>query len=168
MSQPAVAIPSTLVQFLEQRGSVGVAATRDRALKPRVHGLSGWSVADQGRELVCLVSRGFTDGLMASLEENGQFAVTVEHIGPHETYQFKGSYAGSRPLTPEDRATWERFRTRFALAVQGIDRKSGLSSAWLADYIPPPEVAVRMRVGEIFLQTPGPGAGKRLVPPEAP
>ena len=97
MSQPAVTIPSDLVQFLEERGSVGVAATRDRSLRPRAHGLSGWFVTDQARELVCLVSRGFTEGLLPSLEENGQFAAAIEHIGPHETYQFKGSYAGSRP-----------------------------------------------------------------------
>jgi hypothetical protein len=94
--------------------------------------------------------------------------VTVEHIGPHETYQFKGSYAGSRPLTREDQATWERLRTRFAVTVRGIDPNTGLTDSWLADYIPPPEIVVRMRVREIFLQTPGPGAGKRLLPPEGP
>lgn len=168
MSQAPVTIPSVLVQFLELRGSVGMAATRDRALRPLVHGLSGWAVADQGRELVCLVSRGFTEGLLASLEENGQFAVAVEHIGPHETYQFKGSYAGSRPVTPEDHALWERTRARFSSSIKAIDPNLGLTEAWLRDYIPPPEIAVRMRVREIFVQTPGPGAGKRLVPPEGP
>lgn len=168
MSQPAVTIPSVLARFLEERGSVGVAATRDRSLRPRVHGLSGWFVADQGRELVCLVSRGFTEGLLSSLEENGQFAAAIEHIGPHETYQFKGAYAGSRPPTPEDQALWERLRARFAATIKAVDPTMGLTDAWLRDYIPPPEIVVRMRVREIFLQTPGPGAGKRLVPPEAP
>jgi hypothetical protein len=166
MSQPVVTVPSDLVQFLEERGSVGVAATRDRSLRPRAHGLSGWFVTDEARELVCLVSRGFTEGLLPSLEENGQFAAAFEHIGPHETYQFKGSYAGSRPPTPEDHALWERLRARFAASLKGIDPNMGLTDAWLRDYIPPPEIVVRMRVREIFLQTPGPGAGRRLVPPE--
>lgn len=169
MSHPSVAIPGMIVEFLERRASVGVAGTRDRRLRPRVHSLSGWIVADAAMgELVCLVSRGFTDGLLSSLEENGEFAAAIEYIGTHETYQFKGSFAGWRPAGDADRDAWERSRGRFAADVKKIDPRLGVSDDWLKDYIAPPEMAVRLRVREIFTQTPGPGAGRRLVPPEAP
>jgi hypothetical protein len=42
-----------------------------------------------------------------------------------------------------------------------------LNPELLRRYIPPPELVVRLRIREIFLQTPGPGAGRRLVPPES-
>jgi len=35
----------------------------------------------------------------------------------------------------------------------------------LRDYMLEPALAVEIQVEEIFLQTPGPGAGTRLVPP---
>ena len=35
----------------------------------------------------------------------------------------------------------------------------------IRDYMAEPALAVEIRVEEIFLQTPGPGAGTRLAPP---
>ncbi len=166
VSEVPVVIPGVIVRFLEERSTVGVASTRDDALRPRVLFLSGWAVAEGGRELVCLVGRGFTEGLAERLRACPLLAVTIEQIGPHETYQFKGAVAGSRPVGPADRETWERIRRRFAEAVQRVDPHFGLSDEQLRAYIPPPEAALRLSVGEIYLQTPGPGAGRRLVPPE--
>lgn len=159
-------IPGVLRTFLEDRGTVGIACTRSAALKPRVHYLSAWHVADEGRELVCLVQRGFTTGLLENLRDNGRFSATIEQIGPHETYQFKGTCIGSRPAGPGDLECWERARERFAVAVKAVDPRLGLTHEQKRDYIAPPEVAIRMRVDEIFLQTPGPGAGRRLFPAE--
>jgi len=165
MADAAIAIPGMIADFLERRSTVGVAATRDRERRPRAHHLSGWRVADEGRELLCLVGRGFTAGLLEGLREFPAMAVTVEEIGPHETYQFKGVVVGSRPAEPSDREIWERLRARFSAAVQRVDPHFGLTDRQLRDFIPPPELALRLALREIFLQTPGPGAGRRLVPP---
>lgn len=168
MSQLAEApvIPGVLLGFLEERGSVGMACSRTADRKPRIRWLSGWRAAADGRELVCLVSRGFTDGLAEEIRDNGEFAATIEHIGPHETYQFKGTVLGIEKAGPEDQALCERLRVRFADTVRKVDCRPEFTGDRLKRYIPPPEVAVRLRVREIFLQTPGPGAGRRLVPPE--
>ena len=166
-AEAPIAIPDVIARFLEDRSTVGVASTRDRDLRPRIHYLSGWSVAEGGRELLCLVGRGFTDGLAETLRESPLLAVTIEHIGPHETYQFKGVVVGSRGAEPADREVWERIRRRFSEAVRRVDPHLGLEDPQLRDYIPPPETALRLSLREIFLQTPGPGAGRRLVPPEA-
>lgn len=165
MPDDAIAIPGMIADFLERRGTVGVAGTRDRDLRPRVHYLSGWTVAEGGRELLCLVGRGFTAGLLDTLRESPAIAVAIEEIGPHETYQFKGAVVGSRPAEPADRAVWERIRARFSEAVQRVDPHFGLTDRQLRDYIPPPELALRLSLREIYVQTPGPGAGRRLVPP---
>ncbi len=163
---PAVAIPGILAEFLENRSTVGCASSRDASLRPRIHWLSGWLVADHGRELVCLVSKGSLDGLLENLKDNGRFTATIEQIGPHETYQFKGKFLGSRPVEPRDRETWERIRERFAAAVKRVDPNLAATHQQKKDYIPQPEIAIRMRVTEVFLQTPGPGAGRRLIPVE--
>jgi hypothetical protein len=165
MADGPVAIPGMIAEFLEARSTVGVACTRDRELRPRVHFLSGWAVAEGGRELECLVGRGFAEGLPEALRECPLLSVTIEQIGPHETYQFKGAVVGSRPPGPDDRALWERTRARFSEAVRRVDPRLGLTDGHLRDYIPPPELALRLSVREIFLQTPGPGAGRRLAPP---
>ena len=89
-------IPGVMVGFLE-RASVAVMATRDADLRPKTRFLCGWWVEDDRETVACLIPREFTDGLIPSLEDNGQIALTAEVIGPHETYQFKGNFVDTRP-----------------------------------------------------------------------
>jgi len=158
-------IPGVLVDFLA-RASVAVASTRDHALVPHLHWVSGWWVEEDGETVVCLVSASFTDHLLDSLEANRQFAVMAEWIGPHECYQYKGSYLDSRPATASDRLVYETCRERFVAAVRAHlgDR---FSERALRHHIREPAIAVRFKVDEVFLQTPGPGAGRRLFPRES-
>lgn len=157
-------IPGVMVHFLE-RATVAVASTRTADLLPRLHFLSGWKPEEDGDIVLCLVAEGYTDGLMESLVENGEFSMTAEVIGPHETYQFKGSYAGSRPLTEQDAALHRDCQQRFVEAVQR-HHPGQLTDAQVRAHIPPPAVAVRLRVRSIYEQTPGPGAGGKLYPQE--
>jgi hypothetical protein len=111
----------------------------------------------------CSINRAYLDHLFSSLEDNGQFSLTVEQIGTHETYQFKGHYAGSAEPSDADFAAHQRVAERFAKAVS---RLFGHSEEDCRACISPPSVIVRFAVREIFLQTPGPGAGHRVLPPE--
>jgi hypothetical protein len=155
-------IPGVMVDFLE-RASVAVASTRTRDLVPHLHFLSGWYVEPDKSILVNLVPDGFTDDLLASLEDNGQLAMTAEVIGPHETYQFKGTFEGARDVTEHDRAIHRACRQRFYDAVRRHYGDSFPDPAVLAR-IAAPAIAVRCRVSEIYVQTPGPAAGQRLYP----
>jgi hypothetical protein len=160
-SDPATrAIPGVLLQFLD-RATVALGCTADRSLVPAVHWVSGWQVDADQRSLWCLVPRDFTAGLRPALDAHGRFALTVEHIGPHECYQFKGRILEIRPSTEHDAAVVARCRERFAAAVRQIPQFAGQEAA-LRRYILDAGVAVRFAVQEIFLQTPGPGAGSLL------
>jgi len=152
-------IPGIIVEFLE-RASVAVAATRDRNLAPAVHRVSAWQVSDDHKEITCLIAADSTDHLLSSLEDNGEFALTVEQIGPHETYQFKGKFIDSRPVRESDQAVYERCRQNF---VEACLPRFGISEEALRRFIPEPALAVRFQVHDIFVQTPGPSAGRRLV-----
>jgi hypothetical protein len=81
----------------------------------------------------------------------------------HETYQFKGRYVGDRALRPDDVEIVDRIRKRFVRSLRPIyaDVPEDALNAFVSDA----SLAIEFEVLEIFLQTPGPGAGTRIVPP---
>jgi len=161
-----VAIPGKIVRFLEQHANLAFAGSCDRNLVPHGHRVSGWHVAADGRTLTALVAERFTAGLVENLEDNGQLALTVEEFPSHETYQFKGRYLGHRPVRDEDYAAVARIRDRFVRSVRPL--YADAPDPLLQAFITAPALAVQFEVREVYLQTPGPGAGTRLVPPVQP
>jgi hypothetical protein len=158
-------IPGRLVRFLDQYANLAFAGTRGADLVPYGHRVSGWRVGADSRSLTAIVARHFTSHLLASLHDNGEFALTVEEFPSHETYQFKGRYIRNRPLQPDDIEVVGRIRDRFVKSVMPLfpDAPEQL----LRSFVLAPELAVEFDVREIYLQTPGPGAGARLVPAAA-
>ncbi len=153
-------IPGKIAGFVEN-ATVAMGGSRDSNLVPHVHRISGLIVEPDHRTLTCLIASGFTKDLLPSLEDNGQFALTVSDMPSHETYQFKGSYIGSRPIQDSDLVAHEGLKQRF---TERISTEFGIPAEFLAPYIPPPGLAVSFAVREIFVQTPGPNAGRRIVP----
>jgi hypothetical protein len=156
-------IPGKIIRFLEQHANVGFAGTRDRHLVPHGHRVCGWRVGADGRTLTALIPEQFTAHLLESLEDNGQFALTVEEFPSHETYQFKGRYVRHRPVQRDDVEVVNRIRERFVKSVRPIFADA--PEEFLKDFATAAHLAVDFEVHEIYLQTPGPGAGSRLVPP---
>jgi hypothetical protein len=155
-------IPGVIVDFLG-RATVAMGGTRDNALVPHVHRVSGWTIEPDRQTITCLIGSQSTNNLIPSLEDNGHFALTVCEIPSHETYQFKGSFVGSRPVGETDIATFRQCRERF---VERISAILGYPAEKVRRYLAEPSIAVRFKVKEIFVQTPGPAAGKRLIPRE--
>jgi hypothetical protein len=98
------------------------------------------------------------------LLDNGAIALTFEEVGTHETYQIKGRYLSHRPVRPAEIDIASRTRERFGKAVRTLYRDERFTALAKAS-IPDPTVAVEVEVREVFLQTPGPGAGGRIAPP---
>jgi hypothetical protein len=161
----SVTIPGKIARFLDEQAKVAFAGTRDSNRVPFGHRVSGWNMGAGGRVLTAFVADGFTVGLVESLQDNGEFALTVEDFPSHETYQFKGRYLRHRPIEREDIAIVDGIRERFVKSIRTVypAMPVGVASAFIA----PPALAVEFDVCEIYLQTPGPGAGTRLVPAES-
>ena len=159
----SVIIPEKIARFLEQRANVAFAGTRNRDLVPFGHRVSGWSIGDDGRTLTAFTPEPFTADVVESLQENGELALTVEAFPAHETYQFKGRYLSHRPAHRDDIAIVDRIRERFVKNMGTIFPvlPEGIAGAFTSK----PVVAVEFEVSEIYVQTPGPGAGARIVPP---
>jgi hypothetical protein len=155
-------IPNRIVRFLEHDANLAFAGTRDRDLVPRGHRVSAWQVGSNRRTLTAFVSETFTDGLLDVLEDNGQLALTVEEFPSHETYQFKGLFLRHRPIGDDDLVIVDRVRERFVKRMKSLN--SDVPPSILSDYILRPSLAVEFEVHDIFVQTPGPGAGKRIEP----
>jgi hypothetical protein len=101
--------------------------------------------------------------LLEALRDNGRIALTFEEIGTHETYQVKGRYLSHRPVEPAEIALAGATRERFARSVRSLSNDEQIA-ALMAASIPSPGVAVEIGVDEVFVQTPGPGAGARIAP----
>jgi hypothetical protein len=156
-------IPAKIVRFLEERASLGFAGTRDANLVPRGHRVCGWQVAPDGRTLVAFVPAVSADSMVATLLDNGRIAITLEEVGTHETYQVKGRYLSHRPVRPSELDIANRTRERLVKAIRSFFLDEQLTSAMNVS-IPVPSLAVEIAVDEVFLQTPGPGAGTRVAP----
>jgi hypothetical protein len=156
-------IPGRIVRFLEQYANVAFAGTRDRDLVPYGHRVSGWHVGADGHTLTALVAEHFTEHLVESLQDNGELALTIEEFPSHETYQFKGRYLSHRPVQAEDIRAVGRIRERFLKSMRQI--YADAPDRVLNAFVLAPALAVEFDVHEVYLQTPGPGAGARLVPP---
>ena len=155
-------IPRKIIRFLEERATLGFAATRDGGLVPCGHRVSGWQIDATGGTLTAFVAP-FGNRLIGALVDNGRIALTFEELGTHETYQIKGRYLSHRPARPAEIEIAGRARERFAKAVRSLYHDEQLAGALKAS-IPTPNLAVEIEVHEVFLQTPGPGAGSRIVP----
>ena len=97
------------------------------------------------------------------MKDNGRIAITFADVRTHETYQIKGRYVSHRPVRPTEMDVTSRVRERFGKGVTPYPDE-GLTTLAKAS-IPVPSLAVEVEVQEVFLQTPGPGAGARIAPP---
>ena len=159
----SVVIPEKIVQFLEQQANTAFAGTRNLDLVPFGHRVSGWSIGADRRSLTAFIPEPLTAALVESLQGNGAVALTVEAFPAHDTYQFKGRYVSHRPVHREDNAVVDRVRERFIRNMRSIF--PGVPDAIVGAFTSHPLFAITFEVREIFVQTPGPGAGARIVPP---
>jgi hypothetical protein len=156
-------VSEKLARFLDQEANVGAAGTRDGRLVPHVHRVSGWRVGPDRKTLTVLLPEVGRPHLEESLADNGQFAFTCEAFPSHETYQFKGQARVIRPADDTDRQVADRVRDRW---IRGTRTLFGPEAEpFMRAFLGEPAIAVELQVEEIFLQTPGPSAGKRVFPP---
>jgi hypothetical protein len=157
-------IPPPIIRFIEERANIGFAGTREANLVPRGHRVPGWRVAPGGRTITALLPETSVSDALEALLQNGRVAITLEEVGTHETYQLKGRYMSHRPVQAADVELAVRLRDRFVKSIRALYAQPGAAEA-LGASIPSPTLAVDIQVDEVFLQTPGPGAGRRLAPP---
>ena len=150
-------IDTELAGFLQE--GIGIQlGTRNAELEPDGVRVVAVTVEDDGIHLVAHVPAVSVSHVLPDLETNGFAALVFARPPDERSCQVKGTFAGARPSTDDERAVvqaqWDRWLDR--LATIGLPRPAFEHwTTW-------PCVAIRVRVTAIFNQTPGPGAGARL------
>ena len=150
-------IPEKLVEFIN--GPIlMVVGTRDEKLCPSVNRVFG-AIVNAGRETITFfVPEILSEKMLRNLTDNGRIALLISEPISHETYQFKGAYISSRKSNDEEIA----FQDAYFHKILSHLPKFGVPEEYWNTLIYKPSLAVTFRVEDIFDQTPGPGAGKKI------
>jgi hypothetical protein len=153
---PLAAVPPDLLALLNEPVIMHL-GTRTAALEPSsILALAAQRVSDG--EITVFVPVATSAGALANLRDNGQLALSIVRPTDHRSIQLKGVWLGERRTTEADRELLERRHAALSeeMGLVGVPRSIWARLLWW------PALALRMEVWEVFVQTPGRAAGKRL------
>jgi hypothetical protein len=153
----AARIPPETAEFIESGVSVLV-GSRDARFEPECVRAVGVRVEDGGTALTVFVPAATGARAIANLRDNGRVAVFFSRAMDHASLQVKGTVLDIADAAPGDRPGIDRQRAALAAALGPI----GVPPRWIFRMAHWPAHAVRLRVEQLFRQTPGPGAGAPL------
>jgi hypothetical protein len=137
------------------------AGTRNERLHPAQAFVVG-AVAHPDRETITFfIPESRSERILSDLNNNGRVALAVSLI-THEAYQLKGVYLSSRPTDAKDRAVQEVYRSKLLSALLRAGYPEQIAKPLVLGCAYQPGIAITFRAEEIFLQTPGPEAGKKM------
>lgn len=153
-------IPDRVIELLHGPAYMQI-GTRDAALRP-AHTFAVGAVVHEDRETVTVfVPSARARRMLADLESNGRVALGIV-LASHEAYQLKGSYLSTRPTDASDLARQETYRKALLEDALRVGFPEEIARPLTQGLAYTPAIAMTFRAEQIFLQTPGPGAGTPL------
>lgn len=157
LAGPLAAVPQNLLTLFDEPVIMHL-GTRSASLEPASTLAFGAQLVNRGLELTVFTPVVTAAETLANLRDNGNMALAVVRPIDHRSLQIKGVWLGERRTDEADRAFLARYRDLLTeeMGLVGIPRSMWHRLIWW------PCVALRMEVREVFVQTPGPNAGRRL------
>jgi len=157
-SESAPALDPAVVEFIHGGVAVGV-ATRDDDLRPEF--ARGWGprVSADTRSLSLCVAAPEGSRVRANLEQNGALAVGFSPPTIARAVQVKGV---ATVVGEPDAADLERVERHVGLFIAEAERVGAPAELSRRMFVGTGLVAVAFSIDEVFDQTPGPTAGRRL------
>jgi hypothetical protein len=153
-------IPDRVIELLHGPAYMQI-GTRDAALRP-AHTFAVGAVVHEDRETVTVfVPSARARRMLADLESNGRVALGIV-LASHEAYQLKGSYLSTRPTDASDLARQETYRKALLEDALRVGFPEEIARPLTQGLAYTPAIAMTFRAEQVFLQTPGPGAGTPL------
>jgi hypothetical protein len=146
-----------LVELIEGGVSIQV-GTRDATLRPECLRAMGVSVGADRSLITVYAPVELAARTLANLEDNGRVAVTFAQVSTHRTLQVKGRVLSVRRARKNERGLQERYVAAFAEALH----LTGFSRRIVRRMRHWPSLALEVEIEDLFVQTPGPQAGKRI------
>jgi Pyridoxamine 5'-phosphate oxidase len=161
--QDAVLISDELKAFLEGPVSVLV-GTRDSRLVPEITRAWGPRISEDRQHISLCVPLATSQKTLDNIESNGQIAVAFCLPTNYRTVQLKGRRAMAAQPDSRDLAAVERHRDAFAAVNAPLGQPREVVEAfWRAEI---ETLATLVKIvfvpGQVFDQTPGHGAGRKL------
>ncbi len=156
--EPVPALDPAVVEFIHGGVAVGV-ATRDDDLRPEFARGWGPEVSADGRSLKLCVTAPEGSRMRANLEQNGAGAVGFRPPTIARAVQGKGVVGAVGEPETADLDRVERHVQSFVAEAERIGAPPELSQRM---FVRAGLVAVSFSIDEVFDQTPGPTAGRRL------
>jgi hypothetical protein len=148
-------IPEDLVAFVEG-GTVSWLATCDAARTPEVARVRGARVEGTRRALTVFIPSEQSGKTFENLRASPRIAVSFCRITDYRAVQIKGEVLSVRPSDDGEREIQARNMSAFADDCV----KLGHPRAPLERFTYWPSMAALVRVDELFVMTPGQGAGR--------
>lgn len=153
-------IPDRVVEVLHGPTWIQI-GSRDEALRPAHTMAVGAVVHDDRQTVTVFVPTARSGRVLRDLTGNGRIAVGLT-LASHESYQLKGTYISSRPTDDTDRARQEARRAALLESALEAGYPETIARPLALGLAITPGVAITFRAEQVFLQTPGPGAGTLL------
>lgn len=150
-------IPEKLVDFMNSPVIIEL-GTRDNKLNPAFNRSVGAMVSEDRETMTVFIYEPFADVMLKNLNENGRVALIAGVFPSHETYQFKGAFVASRKTENKDFEMQENYRNKILDHYMPL----GFPENFFRNLPYKPGIAVTFHVEDIFVQTPGPGAGEKI------
>lgn len=142
---------------LLQTGVSVIVGTRDEAFMPECTRAWGIRVADSGSRVTIFLTETVSRQTLVNLRSNGLIAISCTRPTDHVTCQLKGRVRSIRPANQHDQDTSARWQKDFAGELLAVGVPPRLCEAWITQ----PALAIDIDVTDVFVQTPGPGAGEK-------
>jgi hypothetical protein len=154
-------IPDRVVEVLHGPAWIQI-GSRDEALRPTHTMAVGAMVHDDRQTVTVFVPTTRSERVLPDLKRNGRIAIGIA-LASHEAYQLKGTYVSCRPTDDADRDRQEARRAALLASALEAGYPESIARPLALGLAITPGVAITFRAEEVFLQTPGPGAGTLLV-----
>jgi hypothetical protein len=151
----------TLVGIIESPAASKWLANASALQEPDVVRTQGARVEPDRRHVIAYVSQSGSADLIGNLASSPWITLLMALINTYESYQFKGKYAGHWACSAEEVEYQRTYLDGFAASSMQFYRlpKEKIAAA----YFRQPAVSIRMRIEELYEQTPRKGTGKRIL-----
>ena len=145
------------IDFIQGGVSISL-ASRDVRRVPSVSKAVACRVAADRRRVCVLLDAGQSQALLRDVASCGALAATFCQPSTHRTLQLKGTVGALAPASDEDAELVRAYVGQVAAVLDVL----GMPAQLVARINCLPCTRAELRVEEIYLQTPGPGAGMAL------
>lgn len=148
-------------EFIQHHVSINI-ASRDPDNLPSVSRALGCRVSADRRQVTVFIPRSRSSKLLKDIVTSCSVAVVFSRPSTHETLQLKGEDAVVSELQSGDRRYIEHCKQQFVEELSKISYSTEFATAVISQSNDE-AIAVTFTPSAAFVQTPGPGAGERLL-----